>query len=217
MPGGAGSRGARPGRHHAGRLHSWDHSHVVRSVVVRLDPAKLDSADIAALVTLAESFRLEIGVDDTPITFESEGQAWHSPLPSGARLARTEAGAVGQGETIFMDRDGEYLAEIGTLYVLPEFRRAGSDGDMVIPARPGGMRYAVTPTRRAGYWTVSAAFDHAYPPSTPTGVERPAARRWRPRASTFTVVTRRSLYERDGCRTRCSPVPTTRCAGDEPG
>lgn len=99
------------------------------AVIVGLDPLTLESADIAALATLAESLRLEAGVDDTPITFESEEQAWRSPLPSGARrvlaVARTDAGAVGRGDAIFMKRNGEHLAEIGILYVVPEFRRSG--------------------------------------------------------------------------------------------
>ncbi|HEV2070525.1 MAG TPA: GNAT family N-acetyltransferase [Acidimicrobiales bacterium] len=99
------------------------------AVIVGLDPVTLESADIAALAALAESLRLEAGVDDTPITFESEEQAWRCPLPSGARrvlaVARTDAGAVGRGDATFMYRNGERLAEIGILYVLPEFRRSG--------------------------------------------------------------------------------------------
>ncbi len=97
-------------------------------LVVRL-PGALEPAEVAELATLGKSLRLQLGIDDAPVTAESEAQAWRSPLPPEARrvlaVARRDGAAVGRGDAIFGDRDDDHLAEIGTLYVLPEFRRAG--------------------------------------------------------------------------------------------
>ncbi len=129
------------------------------AVVVRLDRLRLGSAEVAELVTLAESLRREVGVDDAPVTAEAEAQGLRWPLPPGERrvlaVARIDARAVGRGDATFIDRHGDHLAEIGGLYVVPEFRRAGIGSRLLAAivegAHPDTLLVATTTDRvRAG-------------------------------------------------------------------